>query len=93
MDMFLETASQYIDACNHSLTRTCGADNTVVMCTLCFKSGDHTGHETLLNYSSGMGGCCDCGDSEAWRHDANKCSRHEPKESPSRITIPPVSRI
>ena len=61
------------------------------MCTACFKAGNHIDHETLLNYSSGMGGCCDCGDKEAWKQNSNTCSIHHnnPAQSPP-ASIPTV---
>ncbi|KAI8897884.1 hypothetical protein BC833DRAFT_620830 [Globomyces pollinis-pini] len=45
----------------------CALDDTCVLCAKCFRSSDHSGHSTSFYYSSGMGGCCDCGDAEAWK--------------------------
>ncbi|KAJ6171345.1 hypothetical protein N7470_000412 [Penicillium chermesinum] len=46
---------------------TCAADETCVLCSRCFDSSDHTGHQYQISLSSGNCGCCDCGDDEAWR--------------------------
>ena len=45
--------------------RTCGADDTCVVCVQCFQNGNHEGHDVLFHRTS-PGGVCDCGDSEAW---------------------------
>ena len=38
------------------------------MCARCFKASDHQSHNTSVRYSTGTGGgCCDCGDKEAWK--------------------------
>jgi E3 ubiquitin-protein ligase UBR1 len=47
--------------------RTCGLDNTCVLCSKCFDSSEHSGHAVSLSVSPGNSGCCDCGDHEAWR--------------------------
>ncbi|KAJ3363174.1 hypothetical protein GGF32_004745 [Allomyces javanicus] len=44
---------------------TCALDSTCVLCGPCFNAQDHTGHTTFV-YTSLGGGCCDCGDREAW---------------------------
>ncbi|KAL2012045.1 hypothetical protein VTN00DRAFT_4763 [Thermoascus crustaceus] len=46
---------------------TCAADDTCVLCSRCFDSSDHTGHQYQITISSGNCGCCDCGDDEAWK--------------------------
>ncbi|KAL8678470.1 MAG: hypothetical protein Q9186_005174 [Xanthomendoza sp. 1 TL-2023] len=46
--------------------RTCEVDDTSVLCSRCFNSSDHTGHIVSVSNGSGNGGCCDCGDPEAW---------------------------
>jgi ATP-dependent Clp protease adapter protein ClpS len=56
--------------------RTCQADNTCVLCDACFKASDHAGHQVLF-HQAGVGGCCDCGDAEAWAP-AGCCPRHRP---------------
>ncbi|KAI9343906.1 hypothetical protein DFJ73DRAFT_661112 [Zopfochytrium polystomum] len=47
--------------------KTCGLDETCVMCARCFRSTNHVGHTTSFHLSRGDGGCCDCGDVEAWK--------------------------
>lgn len=46
--------------------RQCAKDPTCVQCDKCFKASDHKGHEVYFHRASGSGGCCDCGDAEAW---------------------------
>ncbi|KAF9824715.1 hypothetical protein SFRURICE_010322 [Spodoptera frugiperda] len=48
--------------------RECGMDNTCVLCVECFKVSAHRHHKYKMGQSSG-GGCCDCGDTEAWKRD------------------------
>ncbi|KAI6785959.1 E3 ubiquitin-protein ligase-like protein [Emericellopsis cladophorae] len=47
--------------------RTCGTDDTCVLCARCFESTDHEGHMVRMHISVGNSGCCDCGDDEAWK--------------------------
>ncbi|KAI8992651.1 hypothetical protein BDB01DRAFT_848002 [Pilobolus umbonatus] len=47
--------------------RNCGLDETCVMCSACFRATNHEGHDVKLWISKGNGGCCDCGDPEAWK--------------------------
>ena len=52
----------------------CEKDPTCIICSECFEKGDHTGHRVQLKRN--VGGCCDCGDPEAW--DPNHfCSDHK----------------
>lgn len=55
--------------------RTCAKDLTSVQCDECFKHSDHTDHELSFHRASGRGGCCDCGDPEAWLLCGN-CTEH-----------------
>lgn len=55
--------------------RTCGTDDTCVLCSRCYEASDHTGHLVLVSVSPGSNGCCDCGDPEAWRVPVN-CAIH-----------------
>lgn len=48
--------------------RECGMDNTCVLCAECFKRSEHRHHKYKMA-TSGGGGCCDCGDKEAWKKD------------------------
>ncbi len=40
-------------------------DETCVLCNSCFIGSNHSGHEVFF-YCTLSGGCCDCGDPEAW---------------------------
>ena len=46
--------------------RECGMDSTCVLCVNCFKQSAHRFHKYKMGTSTG-GGCCDCGDTEAWK--------------------------
>lgn len=48
--------------------RECGMDKTCVLCVDCFKNSPHRFHKYRMGMSGG-GGCCDCGDVEAWKKD------------------------
>ena len=56
--------------------RTCAKDPTCVQCDTCFRKSNHEGHEVYFHRSSGRGGCCDCGDPEAWSAAGNCCDHH-----------------
>ncbi|KAJ1632832.1 putative zinc finger in N-recognin-domain-containing protein, partial [Pavlovales sp. CCMP2436] len=58
--------------------RTCGMDPSCAICAECFGSSDHEGHDYWM-FSSG-GGCCDCGDAEAWRPEGF-CRHHSGVET------------
>jgi len=59
--------------------RTCQTDPTCVLCDTCFRESDHVGHEVFFHRTT-PGGCCDCGDLEAW--DVNgMCCRHCPPDA------------
>ena len=45
--------------------KQCQADPTCILCQECFSKSDHTGHEVIF-HKAAPGGCCDCGDEEAW---------------------------
>ncbi|KAI8069327.1 hypothetical protein BC940DRAFT_340219 [Gongronella butleri] len=47
--------------------RNCGLDDTCVLCSRCFHATDHEGHDVKMWLGQGTGGCCDCGDPEAWK--------------------------
>ncbi|KAJ8678786.1 hypothetical protein QAD02_014573 [Eretmocerus hayati] len=48
--------------------RECGMDSTCVLCVDCFKQSAHRNHKYKMGISGG-GGCCDCGDKEAWKNE------------------------
>lgn len=54
--------------------RECGMDGTCVLCVDCFKQSEHRYHKYKMG-TSGGGGCCDCGDKEAWKR-APFCDIH-----------------
>jgi len=55
--------------------RQCAKDQTCVQCDGCFKGSNHDGHEVYFHRANGSGGCCDCGDKEAWAKEGN-CHEH-----------------
>ncbi|XP_067640703.1 E3 ubiquitin-protein ligase UBR1 [Eurosta solidaginis] len=66
--------------------RECGMDPTCVLCVNCFKQSAHRYHKYKMS-TSGGGGCCDCGDEEAWKKD-HYCEEHlRGKENPANSTI------
>lgn len=60
--------------------RECSMDPTCVLCSSCFKKSTHRTHKYKMSTSYG-GGCCDCGDSEAWKKDFS-CEDHAAVEKP-----------
>ena len=60
--------------------RQCGKDPSCVQCDECFRNSNHEGHEVYFHRSAGPGGCCDCGDPEAWAESGN-CCKHGCKEA------------
>ena len=52
----------------------CEKDPTCIICKDCFEKGDHRGHRVQLKRN--VGGCCDCGDPEAW-DEKGFCSEHK----------------
>lgn len=55
--------------------KTCGIWPSSCMCAECFDINEHKDHDFRM-YSSGRGGCCDCGDPAAWKT-SGFCSRHK----------------
>nr|CAD7425225.1 unnamed protein product [Timema monikensis] len=64
--------------------RECGMDSTCVLCVDCFKQSAHRHHKYKMGTSSG-GGCCDCGDTEAWKT-APFCDIHQTGSDTSQDT-------
>lgn len=62
--------------------RTCTDDDTCVLCARCFHASNHEGHNVTFSISKGGGGCCDCGDPEAWNREV-PCSIHTRHNSTS----------
>lgn len=59
---------------------TCSDDPTCILCSRCFTASDHEGHAVDINISNGNGGCCDCGDEEAWKRPVI-CAIHTVRDS------------
>ena len=66
--------------------RDCGLDDTCVQCDPCFQASIHAkeGHDVVFSVSSSSGGCCDCGDPEAWKQDV--CCRYH-SDVPANETV------
>ncbi|XP_069579847.1 E3 ubiquitin-protein ligase UBR2 isoform X3 [Brachyistius frenatus] len=58
--------------------RECAADPTCVLCMQCFLGSVHKEHRYRMT-TSGGGGFCDCGDSEAWKN-GPYCQKHTPTD-------------
>lgn len=56
--------------------RTCQSDETCVLCHACYSRSEHEGHDVSF-YHAQAGGCCDCGDPDAW-DPAGFCDCHGP---------------
>ncbi|XP_061522003.1 E3 ubiquitin-protein ligase UBR2 [Phycodurus eques] len=56
--------------------RDCAADPTCVLCMQCFLGCVHKDHRYRMT-TSGGGGFCDCGDTEAWKK-GPYCQKHTP---------------
>nr|XP_042121710.1 E3 ubiquitin-protein ligase UBR2 [Peromyscus maniculatus bairdii] len=55
--------------------RDCAVDPTCVLCMECFLGSVHRDHRYRMT-TSGGGGFCDCGDTEAWK-EGPYCQKHE----------------
>jgi len=67
------------------MCKDCQRDETCVICNECYQASDHEGHDVYF-YHSTSGGCCDCGDAEAW-NSKGCCDKH------GRVTSDPMSFI
>ncbi|KAJ7485394.1 hypothetical protein FB451DRAFT_1431358 [Mycena latifolia] len=47
--------------------KDCSLDDSCVLCARCFHATAHEGHNVSFFIAQQPGGCCDCGDDEAWR--------------------------
>ncbi|GFR39987.1 hypothetical protein Agub_g521, partial [Astrephomene gubernaculifera] len=61
--------------------RTCQLSPSSAVCVSCFRAGGHEAHD-WIQYRSHSGGCCDCGDTAAWREEGC-CPAHRPDRRPS----------
>ncbi|KIS71625.1 uncharacterized protein UMAG_00067 [Mycosarcoma maydis] len=66
--------------------RECSLDDTCVQCAPCFQASIHAkhNHDVVFSVSSSNGGCCDCGDPEAWKQDV--CCRYHSQSFSNSIT-------
>ncbi|KAJ1888714.1 E3 ubiquitin-protein ligase ubr1, partial [Coemansia sp. S17] len=64
-------------------------DDTCVLCTRCFQATDHSGHDTSFSVNSGTGGCCDCGDPEAWKIPL-RCRHHSNLDELEEAGLDPI---
>ncbi|KAH8933083.1 hypothetical protein BDL97_18G012900 [Sphagnum fallax] len=55
--------------------RTCQVNDSSAICEKCYHEGDHHKHEFVM-YHSESGGCCDCGDKDAWKEEGF-CKIHQ----------------
>lgn len=65
--------------------RTCQTDSTCVICDTCFRNSNHEGHEVFFHRTT-PGGCCDCGDAEAWKVEGC-CDAHRPQTDETVETV------
>ncbi|KAK2198461.1 bifunctional E3 ubiquitin-protein ligase UBR1-like/Zinc finger [Babesia duncani] len=65
--------TKWIGECVAIKCVTCQGDPTCAICLDCFFESNHVGHQFKLTNT--FGGCCDCGDSTAWKQ-SGTCSRH-----------------
>lgn len=68
--------------------RNCGTDETCVMCQKCYRASNHEGHDIVMSINGGSGGCCDCGDQEAWKLEF-RCRYHY-SETPADSVLQPA---
>ncbi|CAK5268665.1 unnamed protein product [Mycena citricolor] len=66
--------------------KDCTLDDSCVLCARCFHATDHDGHNVSFFIAQQPGGCCDCGDEEAWRRPIS-CPFHP--TDPSNHASPP----
>ncbi|CAG8576647.1 181_t:CDS:2 [Paraglomus brasilianum] len=64
--------------------KNCGLDDTCVFCVRCFHATNHEGHNVTFSITASSGGCCDCGDPEAWKVPIN-CAYHTSDPSTSEL--------
>lgn len=78
----------------------CSLDDTCVQCAPCYQNSIHAreNHDVVFSVSDEGGGCCDCGDEEAWKcdlgcefHSLNPCSARERGTSAGAAASAPAS--
>ncbi|KAJ4473358.1 hypothetical protein C8J55DRAFT_562876 [Lentinula edodes] len=70
--------------------KDCALDDSCVLCSRCFHATDHTDHNVSFFIAQQSGGCCDCGDDEAWRTSI-QCPYHPPAASVAESSVPSSS--
>lgn len=70
------------------ICKDCQKDETCVLCNDCFRLSQHQGHEVYF-YQTQAGGCCDCGDEDAWDK-AGFCPRHGQDGNDPLSHLPPL---
>lgn len=68
--------------------RDCALDDSCVLCSRCFHATDHFDHNVSFFIAQQSGGCCDCGDIEAWRQDIH-CPFHPFADATKESLQPP----
>lgn len=71
--------------------RECAADPTCVLCMQCFLGSVHKNHRYRMT-TSGGGGFCDCGDTEAWKK-GPYCQKHTPTDNSRDTEEDPVAQL
>ncbi|KAG5643045.1 hypothetical protein DXG03_001623 [Asterophora parasitica] len=66
--------------------KECALDDSCVMCASCFHGTNHVGHNVSFFIAQQPGGCCDCGDEEAWRVPL-ECPTHPPARRPTQADV------
>ncbi|KDR68822.1 hypothetical protein GALMADRAFT_1032198 [Galerina marginata CBS 339.88] len=75
--------------------KDCALDDSCVLCSRCFHATDHATHNVSFFIAQQSGGCCDCGDAEAWRTDI-RCPHHppagpgDPQDTTPRLILKPL---
>ncbi|KAF9481254.1 hypothetical protein BDN70DRAFT_876575 [Pholiota conissans] len=75
--------------------KDCALDDSCVLCSRCFHATDHGGHNVSFFIAQQSGGCCDCGDEEAWRSPI-RCPHHpsagpdDPQDTTPRLILKPI---
>jgi len=71
--------------------RTCQINDSSAICEICFHQGDHKFHDFVM-YHSESGGCCDCGNRDAWKEDGfckmHQVSNQQPRYMPVKLYEP-----
>lgn len=60
----------------------------MVICSACFNTQDHSTHSISVLIGNGSGGCCDCGDPEAFNPTAPRCAIHVPVPEEQSTPVP-----